>query len=331
MSSLHDHLERAIALQNCDGDTLEAYWGACRKMFKHCKKPASQWTGTDVEEMCWWLHRENYSRSSRKQFLCGMAFVFKHVLKADMGTLKLPPLPAYRKPLKVVPTQEELREIFRRVRGQVRLALMLMYGGGPRVSETVELRVKDVDLAARSLRIYEGKYDKFRMTVIPECLLPYLVRFIEGRRLLFERDVSQGGGLVGMPHQLGRKWKNAGRELRWQFLFPSAVRRGEYRWHMTTQHVAEELKAAVDAAGIIKHITPHTLRHAFCTHGLQAGNNVKLMQELMGHEDLNTTAMYLHADAASGVSPMDVALPGPGVRRLNIVPFLPPEPVRRLA
>ncbi len=303
---LYEHLQRAIALQDCDQDTLDAYWGACRKMFAHCKKPASQWTGADVEEMCWKLHEENYSRSSRKNFLCGMAFVFKHVMKADMGILKLPPMPAYRKPLKIIPTQAELKEIFRRVDGSVRVALMLMYGGGPRVSEAVELRVQDIDLEALTIRINEGKGGKFRMTVLPECLVPLLRQYIGWRKVLFDRDIAQGAGFVELPHQLAKKYKNANREFRWQFLFPSAVRRGQF---MTTQHVAEELKVAVDTAGIIKRITPHTLRHAFCTHGLRAGNDPATMMALMGHEDLNTTAMYAHADAAQGVSPMDTALP----------------------
>lgn len=325
---LYEHLAKAIALQNCNDNTLDAYWGACRKMFAHCKKPASQWTGKDVESVCWMLHENDYSRSSRKTFLCGMAFVFKHVLKADMGQLKLPPMPSYRKPLKIIPTQDELREIFRRVDGQVRVSLMLMYGGGSRVAETVKLRVQDVDIEARSLRIMEGKNDKFRMTLIPECLVPLLTQFIAWRKVLFEKDVSQGAGFVELPHQLARKYPNAQREFRWQFLFPSAVRRGQFRWHMTKEHLAAELKAAVDATGIIKRITPHTLRHAFCTHGLRAGNDPATMKELMGHEDLNTTALYAHADGARGLSPMDVTMPAR--RSGNIVPFFS-EPERKLA
>jgi len=278
-------------------------------MFKFCKKPATQWTGRDVEEYIWQvLHKGNYSRSSRKVYLCAMAFVFKHVLKVDMGVLKLPPLPAYRKPLKIIPSQSELREIFRRMSGSPRMALMLMYGGGPRPAEAVELRVQDIDIEARSVRIHEGKFGKYRITVLPECLVQPVQEFIAWRRCLWEKDVAQGAGLVELPHQLGRKYKNAGREFRWQFLFPSAVRRGEYRWHMTKEHLADELKAAVDAAGIVKRITPHTMRHAFVTHGLEAGNDVRVMQDLCGHEDVNTTMGYNHADRARGFSPMDVTL-----------------------
>jgi len=320
-------LQREIVRLNLDADqTFKAYLGESRKMHRFCLKPVSQWAGKDVEEYIWKvLHAGNYSRSSRKTYLCAMAFVFKHVLKADMGKLNLPPLPAYRKPLKIIPSQDELREIFRRVPFQERMALMLIYGGGPRVSETVELRVQDVDAAARSLRINEGKNGKYRLTVIPECLLEPLRQYLAWRKNLFEKDVAQGAGLVELPHQLGKKYKNAAREFRWQFLFPSAVRRGQYRWHMTDSHLSKELKLAVDTAGIIKRITPHTLRHAFATHALRAGNDIKTVQELLGHEDLNTTAIYLHADAARGFSPMDVALPG---RAASV--FVEPLETRRL-
>lgn len=279
-------------------------------MFRFCKKPASQWTGKDVEEYIWQvLHKENYSRSSRKTYLCAMAFVFKHVRHADMGKLNLPPMPSERKPNKIIPTQDELREIFRRMTGNPRMAALVMYGSGTRVEETCLLRIQDIDMAARTVRINEGKGDKYRLTILPECLVQPMREHIERVKCLWEKDRMHGAGLVDLPHQLARKYPNAPKEFRWQFLFPSAVRRGQYRWHMTPAHVQGELKAAVDTAGIVKRITPHTLRHAFCTHGLRAGNDAATMQELMGHEDLNTTAIYAHADRASGISPMDVALP----------------------
>lgn len=323
MPNLRELLKRAIVRENCDPhETFDAYFGECRKMFKFCGKPAAQWTSQDVEEYCWRvLHQVNYSRSARKVYLCAMAFVFKHIRHSDMGQLKLPPLPPYRKPLKVIPTQAELREIFRRLTGNPLMAAMLMYGSGSRVAETVELRVQDVDLAARTLRINEGKNEKYRLTILPECLVRPLQQHLAWRKCLWEKDVAQGAGLVELPHQLARKYPNAAREFRWQFLFPSAVRRGPYRWHMTKEHIADELKAAVDAAGIVKRITPHTLRHAFCTHGLRAGNDAATMQELMGHEDLNTTAIYAHADRASGISPLDVALPEPRKLVIRVAPF----------
>jgi site-specific recombinase XerD len=111
--------------------------------------------------------------------------------------------------------------------------------------------------------------------------------------------------LVELPGRLAVKYKNANREFRWQWLFPSNVVRGQYRWHATDESVSKQMRAAVRAAGIVKRVTPHTLRHGFATHAMQAGNDIKTVQELLGHEDLNTTAIYLHAHAARGVSPLD--------------------------
>ena len=312
MSNLAELLKRAIVRENRDpGDTFDAYFGECRKMFKFCGKPASQWTGRDVEEYIWQvLHAKNYSRSSRKNYLCAMAFMFKHVRHEDMGQLKLPPMPAYRKPLKIIPSQDELREIFRRMTGNPRMAALLMYGSGTRVGETCELRIQDIDLAARTVRLNEGKGGKYRLSILPECLVKPLQEHIARGKCLWEKDKTQGAGLVELPHQLARKYPNAPRE---------------FRWHMTRKFVEDELKAAVEAAGIIKRITPHTLRHAFCTHGLRAGNDPATMMELMGHEDLNTTALYAHADRASGISPMDVTIPA---RQTSI--FVPPMEPRRI-
>ena len=105
--SLYDKLKEAVALNSDSRNTLSSYWHACRQFYAFCRKPASQWTGADVQRWLVNLHRDNYSRSSRKNALCAMAYVFKHVLKADMGKLDLPPMPPERKPLKIIPTREQ--------------------------------------------------------------------------------------------------------------------------------------------------------------------------------------------------------------------------------
>lgn len=303
---LYEKLKFAIASNSHDSDTLSAYWGACRKFYAFCGKPASQWCGTDVGRWLVSLYEQNYSRSSRKNALCAMAYVFKHILKADMGTLNLPPMPPERKPLKTIPTPDEIAAVLSRLKGQVKTAAALIYGSGPRIDECVTRRVQDVDFEALTLRIWDGKNGKHRLTVLPALLVPLLRKHIEWRRELHEYDKAHGGGRVELPGQLARKYPNADREFRWQFLFPSAVTRGDFRWHMTEKAIQENIRAAVNDAGIIKRITPHTLRHAFATHSLRLGNDIETVRQLLGHDSIATTAIYLHADGARGVSPLDI-------------------------
>ena len=287
-------------------NTMSCYRFWNRKFYGFNQKPASQWSGPEVRAFMLWLYDQKYSPVSRKQALNALAFAFKHVLKADMGRLELPPMPRVHQTLRIIPSREEIGRIFAGLRGQVKLMAALMYGSGLRVGcECCRLRVQDVDLENLTLRIWNSKGDKSRLTILPVLLVPALRRHLAGRKALHDQDLASGGGLVELPGRLAVKYKHANREFGWQWLFPSTVVRGQYRWHATDESVAKQMRAAIKAAGIVRRITPHTLRHAFATHAMQAGNDIKTVQELLGHEDLNTTAIYLHADAARGLSPLD--------------------------
>ena len=299
-------LEAAAVEQSLGKSTVQCYSFWARKFYAHNHKPASQWTGEDVRAWLLALADQNYSPVSRKQALNAVAFVFKHVLKSDMGRLDLPPMPKVRHTLRIIPSRDELGRIFAGLHGQVKLMAGVMYGSGLRVlCECCRIRVQDVDLEALTIRVHDGKGAKCRLTVLPALLVPAMRRQIAWRKALHDQDLADGAGYVELPGRLAQKYPNANRELGWQFLFPSTVRRGQYRWHTTDEAIGKQLRAAVRAAGITKRVTPHTLRHAFATHAMQAGNDMKTVQELLGHEDLNTTAIYLHADAARGVSPLD--------------------------
>mgnify|MGYP000914565919 CR=1 FL=1 len=304
--SLIQKLEAAATERSLGKSTVLCYSFWVRKLYAYSKIPGSQWTGELVR--AWMLHLadQNYSAVSRKQALNGIVFVFKNVLKRDLGMLDLPPMPKVRHTLRIIPSRDELGRIFAGLHGQVKLMAGLMYGSGLRVlCECCRIRVQDVDLEALTIRVHDGKGAKCRQTVIPVLLVPALRRQIAWRKALHDQDLADGAGYVELPGRLAQKYPKANRELGWQFLFPSTVRRGQYRWHTTDEAIGKQLRAAVRAAGINKRVTPHTLRHAFATHALQAGNDIKTVQELLGHEDLNTTAIYLHADAARGVSPLD--------------------------
>lgn len=299
-------LDAAMIEQSCLRSTMQCYRFWNRKFYGFNRKPASTWTGADVRLFILDLYEQHYSPVSRKQALNALAFTFKHVLKVDMGALDLPPMPQVRQTLRIIPSREEIARIFAGLRGQVKLMAALMYGSGLRVGcEVCRLRVQDVDLEKLTLRIWNSKGDKSRLTVLPVLLAPALRRHLAWRKALHDQDLAAGCALVELPNRLAHKYKSAPRDFGWQWLFPSTLIRGQYRWHATDDSVAKQMRIAVKAAGITKRVTPHTLRHAFATHAMQAGNDIKTVQELLGHEDLNTTAIYLHADAARGFSPLD--------------------------
>ena len=306
--NLREQFFKAIALRSAARNTGRDYWAQIVKFYRFTRKKAAQWTGADVEAWMWQLHRMGYARKSRKQSLCAVAFLFKHVLRADMGTLNLPPMPKERETIKIIPTREELGRIFAGLKGQVKTMAGIMYGAGLRVNECCHLRVKDIDFGNGTIHIHAGKGDKSRITLLPKRLVPALQRHLQWRHALHQMDVANGYGLVEMPGRLGLKFKNAARDFAWQFLFPSTLVRGQQRWHTTDESVAKQMRAAVRAAGIMKRITPHTLRHAFATHAMRDGNDVRTVQNLLGHESIETTAIYLHADRAGGLSPLDAGM-----------------------
>lgn len=309
---LIDRFREAAAVQCLGRRTVATYVFWLRMCWKDMGLPASQWDGPMVSRWMRILDQRRYSRVSRKQALCAVVFVFKHVLKADLGKLELPPCPPERQTLKTIPTQEELARIFAGMRGQARLMAGVMYGAGLRVEECCKLRVQDVDFENLTIRVWSGKGDKHRLTLLPVSLVPALERQIRWRASLHEQDVAAGAGFVELPGRLAQKYPAAARGLGWQFLFPSQAIRAQRRWHAVPEGVQKAMRAAVRGAGMVKRITPHTLRHAFATHAMRNGNDVRTVQGLLGHECLETTMIYLHGDAARGVSPLD------GVRGLDL-------------
>lgn len=302
-------LSAAIVEQSMAKKTRDCYYHHAKQFHGFVAKPAREWMGEDVRRWLLEMERRSYSPVTRKQALCALKFVFDHLLKRDLGQLDLPPIPKVRQTLKVIPSREELVGIFKHLTGQVRLMAGLLYGAGLRVSEVCKLRVQDVDVEALTLRIWDGKGQKSRLTILPIVLIPTVQRHLDARARLHEEDVGRGDGLVELPGRMGMKYKNAPRELRWQFVFPSTCVRDGHRWHATAESIAKQMRMAVARCGIVKRVTPHTLRHGFATHAMQTGADPRTIQDLLGHESLETTMIYLHADAARGFSPLDVPPP----------------------
>lgn len=216
----------------------------------------------------------------------------------------------------VVLSPEEVKDLLEQLSGVSWLIAVVMYGGGLRLTECLQLRVKDVDLKRNEIAVRGGKGDKDRWAPLPRVIRPALTAHLVRVNNLHRQDVAQGMGPVALPFALGRKYPNAGTDLRWQWVFParspyfSEATGREHRPHLHPTAFQRVIKEAVHRAGITKHATSHTLRHSFATHMLQSGTDIRTVQELLGHTDVRTTMIYTHVLTKPGgvPSPADILL-----------------------
>jgi len=252
--------------------------------------------------------------STQNQALAALTFLYARVLRRPLARVEgvSPARRARRVP--VVLSLTELRAVLRHLAPPHDLCAALMYGSGLRVSECLRLRVKDVDLERREIVVRGGKGDKDRRVPLPQRLRDPLLLAIERVRFLHVQDRAAGLPGVWLPHALARKYPNAGNELGWQYVFPASQPSTDPRSGVLRRHHVDEatLQRAVRAArlraGIAKPATCHTLRHSFATHLLEAGHDIRTVQELLGHKDLSTTQIYTHVlgrGAGAVLSPLD--------------------------
>ncbi len=207
-----------------------------------------------------------------------------------------------KKPLRVpvVLTKEEVAAVLEHLQGTKWLVVKLMYGSGLRLQECLELRVKDIDFGRGEIRLRSGKGGKDRVTMLPRSATDALIPHLKEVRRVHRRDLAGGDGRVQLPHALERKYPSASREWPWQYVFPASRLWADprtsrrYRHHLHPSAVQRAVKSAVRKAGITKHATCHTFRHSFATHLLERGQDIRTIQELMGHKSVTTTMIYTH-------------------------------------
>ena len=265
------------------------------------------------------------SASTQNQALCALLFLYKQVLGVDIGWVDGVTRAKVPERVPVVLTRQEVSLVLEQMQGRDWLMASLMYGTGLRLMECVQLRVQDIDFGYRQVRVHNGKGAKDRFVPLPEALVPGLQEQIRASERLLASDRSAGFGEVSMPESLVRKYPRAPFELKWWYVFPASDRSVDpitgrvKRHHIDPSAVQKAMRYAVRRAGITKRATPHTLRHCFATHLLEAGYDIRTVQELMGHRDVTTTQIYTHVLQRGGSairSPMDGLLGAGGIRSL---------------
>ena len=246
-----------------------------------------------------------------------LVFLYRHVL--DRPLVGLGELPRARVPVRlpVVLSESEVRRVLAALDGVPRLIGMILYRSGLRLMECLTLRVKDVDLERREIRVRRGKGARDRVTMLPDAMRASLAAHLMRVRALHDRDLAAGSGALALPGALARKYPRAAQAWPWQWVFPARRRYVDReagalrRHHLHESAMQRAMAAAVRASGVGKRASCHTLRHSFATHLLEAGYDIRTGQELLGHGDVSTTMLYTHVlnRGVRGVrSPMDRAL-----------------------
>jgi integron integrase len=256
----------------------------------------------------------NVAASTQNQALSALLFLYRQVLGIELPWME--GVVRAKRPRRVptVLSREEVTRVLACMEGRPWLLASLLYGTGMRLMEALRLRVKDVDFDRKEITVRDGKGGKDRHTMLPRALIEPLRREVERAATLHAADLAAGFGAVWLPHALARKYPSASRDLAWQYVFPAQRRSRdprdgiERRHHFDDALLSRALKRGCREAAIAKPVSAHTLRHSFATHLLEAGQDIRTVQELLGHKDVATTQIYTHVLNRGGlgvVSPLD--------------------------
>jgi integron integrase len=314
---LLDRVRHAIRTRHYSLRTEEAYVQWIRRfiVFHHKRHPQEMGVAEIQQFLTDLAITHRVAASTQNQALSALLFLYKAVLHQDIGWIEEVVRAKQPKRLPVVLTRDEVKAVLQGLSGPTWLMASLLYGSGLRLMECLRLRVKDVDFAYNQITVRDGKGAQDRVTMLPRNLQEPLQQHLQAVKRLHERDLAEGFGSVYLPYALERKYPYAARDWPWQYVFPAARRSRDPRSDITRRHhvaplvLQRAVKAAVRRAGITKAASCHTFRHAFATHLLENGADIRTVQELLGHKDISTTMIYTHVLQRGGQgarSPMDL-------------------------
>lgn len=286
-------------------------------IFFHNKKHPAEMGKYEIETFLTKLAtKDRVSPTTQNQAFSALLFLYKEVLGVDMSAWNIQALRAQeRKHIPVVLTKEEVKSVLQNINKEYSLVVHLMYGCGLRMNEAINLRVKDIDFGFDKIYIWDSKSLKDRTIPLPQKLKSKLLEQVEVVTALHKQDLEDGYGSVFIPYALEKKYPRSKFETKWQFLFPmknistDPRTKEQRRHHLHPQTLGRNIKVAAQKANLNKRVTSHIFRHSYATHLLQAGIDLRSIQELLGHKSVETTMIYTHVVAemnkAKVISPLD--------------------------
>jgi integron integrase len=299
---LLDQVRDIIRAKHYSIRTEEAYLQWMRRyILFHNKRHPREMGAKEINQFLSSLAVERkVSASTQNQALCAILFLYKEVLHQEIGMIDDLIWSKKSKKLPVVLAKEEIGSVLSQLSGTPWIMANLLYGAGLRLMECLRLRVKDIDFSYDQIVVRDGKGGKDRVTMLPLRLKEPIERHLREVRRVHEKDLKEGFGEVHLPYALEVKYPHANREWGWQYVFPASKRSVDprtgavRRHHLQEQVLQRAVKEAIRKAGVVKAASCHSLRHSFATHLLQEGYDIRTVQELLGHADVNTTMIYTH-------------------------------------
>ncbi len=303
-AAIMEKMKNLIRLKHYSYSTERTYLDWAKRFFLYItetKGSASSISENDLKNFLTWLAvNQRVSSSTQNQAFNALLFLFREVLRKDVGDLSDTVRAKRGKRLPVVLTVEEIKSILSQLSGRNLLIAQLLYGSGLRLMECARLRVKDVEFGGNLIYVRSGKGDNDRTTILPKATKEFLKNHLEEIKAIHEKDLAEGYGEAHLPEALSRKYPNAEKDWAWQYVFPANQRSVDprsgkiRRHHITDKAIQSAIGTAFKKAAIPKHATVHTLRHSFATHMLMNGVNIREVQELLGHKNVETTMIYTH-------------------------------------